>query len=130
MKFNSIPLFQYSWSARSAGTTQHLMQYNQESMTTSTDDVVGTIQYVPSNNFFFFLVKTPATITFGKYRRNIFQLFKIFYNFNIHSYMSMTVCELCIYKMCHPNKNNITLIIISCEKYYISIIIDPKLVID
>ena len=59
MKFNSIPLFQYSWSARSAGTTQHLMQYNQESMTTSTDDVVGTIQYVPSNKFFFFFLLKP-----------------------------------------------------------------------
>lgn len=67
MKFNSIPLFQYSWPARSAGTTQHLMQYNQESMTSSADDVVGTIQYVP---------RGPAAITLGKYRSHIFPFFK------------------------------------------------------
>ena len=100
MKFNSIPLFQYSWAMAGKicrnNTTPHAMQYNQESMTSSADDVVGTIQYVPQQQFYF-LVKTPATVTLGKYRSNIFQLFKNFYNFNIHSDMSMTVCELCIY---------------------------------
>ena len=100
MKFNSIPLFQYSWAMAGKisrnNTTPHAMQYNQESMTSSADDVVGTLQYVPQQQFYF-LVKTPATITLGKYRSNIFQLFKNFYNFNIHSDMSMTVFELCIY---------------------------------